>query len=502
MLEALNVTKIFGGIVALSDVSLSFNSGEIHALIGENGAGKSTLIKVICGGLKADEGKVLIDGKEMRFNNFSDSMKQGISLIAQEIQAIPESSIAENIMLDKLQRFTKGRIIQWKKLYEESKFFMDMVGLDLSPKMKIGGLSAAHKQLVQIARAFASDADILLCDEPTSALTLREADNLFEILKDLKKQGKTIIFVSHKLDEVLSLCDKLSVLRDGKHVGTRNCSDVTKQDIIKMMIGRETTDSFLGFLDIEERKVLEVKNISQEGTFNNVSFDLKKGEILGFYGLIGSGRTELARIVIGEDKKTSGEIIVNGEKAVINNMADALHKYKIGYISENRKETGLIVNTSVKENIAITIWRKIRRGFFKVLDLKEEDQIVEDVIELLDIKTPSSKQITSNLSGGNQQKVSFAKWIAADCDVLIIDEPTIGVDVGAKESIHNLIWEFAKEKDKSIILISSDLPELVKLARRVLVFRDFKIAGEVIGLNEKAHTYAETSETIGQYIAQ
>jgi ribose transport system ATP-binding protein len=502
MLEVRNLYKNFGGIVALNDVSVAFYPGEIHALLGENGAGKSTLIKIISGIFRADSGKVYIDDKEMKFSCMADSLRYGISIIAQEIQAIPDSSIAENIMLDRLDKFTKYHIINWAKLYDESKRFLDMVGLDLSPKMKVRGLSTAQKQLVQIAKALALDSDILLCDEPTSALTLKEAENLFKILKKLKSENKTIIFVSHKIEEVISLCDKISVLRDGKYVGTRSCSGITKQEIIKMMIGRETTDEFYGFLDVQDKKVLEAKNICQEGKFNNLNFYLKKGEILGFYGLIGSGRTELARIIIGEDKKTSGEIIVNGKMVSIRCMADALSKYKIGYVSENRKEGGLILSATVKTNIAITIWRDIRRSFIKLLDLKKENQIVDDVIDKLQIKTPSSRQTVLNLSGGNQQKVSFAKWIAANCDILIIDEPTIGVDVGAKESIQKLIWEFAKERGKSIILISSDMPELIKLSRRILIFRDYKIVGEINNLNDKEFSYADISNEIGQYIAQ
>ncbi len=502
MLEIKNMTKNFGGIVALDDVTMSFSPGEIHALLGENGAGKSTLIKIISGIFRADKGKVFIDGEEMRFNSFADSLKHGISIVAQEIQAIPDSSIAENIMLDKIEKFTKSRLIRWSRIFSESKKYLELVGLDLSPKQKVRGLSAAQKQLVQIAKALASDASILLFDEPTSALTLKEAENLFVILKKLKKEGKTIIFVSHKIDEVIALCDKLSVLRDGKYVGTKDCAGITKQEIVKMMIGRETSDKFYGFLDIQDEKVLEIRDICQEGTFDNINFSLKKCEILGFYGLIGSGRTEIARIIIGEDKKTSGDIFVNGKKVNIKSMADALEKNKIGYVSENRKESGLILADTVKTNIAITVWRNIRKSVIKILDLKKENAIVEDVIEKLQIRTPSSRQTVENLSGGNQQKVSFAKWIAADCDILIIDEPTIGVDVGAKESIQQLIWDFAKKQNKSVILISSDLPELIKLSRRILVFRDYKIVGELDHLNERECGYAEVAKEIGHYIAQ
>lgn len=500
MLEIKNVTKTFPGVKALDEVSLTFNYGEIHALLGENGAGKSTLIKVITGTYIKDGGEVFLDGKKVEFKHLSQSIAAGISLVPQEIQAIPDDSIAENILLDKMKLYTQNGFVQWKKIYAEAQTYMDMVGLKLSPKTKMRNLSAAQKQLTQIAKALSTQAKVLILDEPTSALTLSEADNLFELLYKLRDEGKAIIFVSHKLEEVLKLCDKFSVLRDGKYIGTKDCAGATQQDIISMMIGRVTNDEFYGFLDIKDEVVLECKDICQTGGFENLNLQLRKGEILGLYGLVGSGRTELARIIIGEDPKSSGEIYVNGEKANIRSTSDALNKYKIGYVSENRKEEGLLLRDTVRTNIVITSWKKMSHGFLKILKPKEERELSEKMIQQLAVKTPSQDQIVGNLSGGNQQKICFARWVGAGCDILIIDEPTVGVDVGAKESIHRQIWQFAKEMDMSIILISSDMPELIKLSRRILVFRDFKIAGEIDGLNETEHPSSEVAAEIGKYI--
>lgn len=500
MLEIKNLTKIFPGVKALDDVNISFDYGEIHALLGENGAGKSTLIKIVTGTYTADSGEIIMDGETLHLSHFSESIDHGISLVPQEIQAIPQSSIAENVLLDKMSVYTKGGIVQWKEIYRDAQKYLDMVGLNLPSQTKMQGLSAAQKQLTQIAKALSSNAKIILLDEPTSALTINEADNLFKILLNLKAEGKAIIFVSHKLEEVLKLCDKFSVLRDGKYIGTKSCNGATKQDIIKMMIGRETNDEFYGFLEIQDEKILEVKDVCQEGRFDKISLYLKKGEILGLYGLVGSGRTELARIIIGEDPKESGEIIVHGDIASIHSSADALNKYRIGYVSENRKEEGLILSDTVRTNTVITAWNKISKTFLKLLSIKTEKNLTDEMIEKLEIKTPSQDQIVGNLSGGNQQKVCFARWIAADCDILIIDEPTVGVDVGAKESIHKQIWKFAKEMGISVILISSDMPELIKLARRILIFRDFKIAGEINDLNDKEHSQAEVAAEIGKYI--
>ncbi len=502
MLELNGISKFFPGVRALDNVSVRFDYGEIHALLGENGAGKSTLIKIICGVHKPDEGHVLLNGNEIKLQSFRDAIANEISIVNQEIQVIPQSSVAENIMLDKLGKYTKSGVIRWKKLNEDAKKYLDIVGLAVDPETKIDCLSAAQKQLSQIAKALASNAKVLLLDEPTSSLTQHEADNLFQILKKLKTEGVALIFVSHKLEEVLQLCDKITVLRDGKYIGTKSCQGLLKQDIIKMMLGRETKDVYLGKLDIDfNNKVLEVKNLSQGERFRDINLELYKGEILGFYGLVGSGRTELAKILIGEDRADSGELYINGKKANIKSMADSLYKYKMGYVSENRKEEGLILEASIRTNISITIWNKIIHRFFRFIHLEAEDKKTVQMVESMSIKVTGTEQKVGRLSGGNQQKVSISKWLAAGCDILIIDEPTVGVDIGAKEAIHELIWKLAKEEGKSIILISSDMPELVTLSRRILVFKEGKINGEIDNINDTFCPYDDLSCRIGNYLA-
>lgn len=500
MLELKNISKIFPGVKALDDVSLSFEPGEIHALMGENGAGKSTLMKIITGIYQPDLGDIYLDGEKVQMRNFRDAVAHDINMVSQEIQVIPESTVAENIVLDRINQFKKGMIVDWKKINTVAQEYLDVVGLTIAPTCKIDRLTAAQKQLIQIAKALSSNAKYILLDEPTSSLTTYESNNLIKIVKQLKEQGKAIIFVSHKIEEVLELCDRVSVLRDGKFVGSRSCQGISRQDIVTMMIGREEVTKSLGQLDISEEKVLEVKNLVSYGQFDNVSFELKKGEILGFYGLVGSGRTELVRTVIGVDKMDGGEILVKGKKAKITSIRDCIEKYKIGYVSENRKEEGLILDASVGTNISITVWNKLINKFRKISE-KGEEVIVRRMVDKMEIKAPNIKSKVLNLSGGNQQKVSIGKWLAADCDILIIDEPTVGVDVGAKAHIHELIWNLAKKEGKSIILISSDMPELVRLSRRILVFRDKKITGEITELNDNNKDYTQVSGEIGEYLA-
>lgn len=500
MLEIRSVTKTFPGVTALDGVSVSFEAGRIHALLGENGAGKSTLIKIICGIYRPDSGTLLLEGEETVLKDYRDAIRRRISIVHQEIQVVPLASTAENIMLDKLPDFRRGPFVDWKRLNAEARRYMELVDLKVDPEAPIKDLSAAQKQLVQIARALSSGARLLLLDEPTSSLTRHEAELLFALLRKLRDQGTAIVFVSHKLEEVLALSDLVTVLRDGRLIGTRPTSELDKDAIISMMIGRNVCYDFRGFLDVTDgAPALEVRTLRNR-FFDGLSLSLKKGEILGLYGLVGSGRTEFAKTVIGEHSLDSGEILVHGRPARIRSVAEALEQYRIGYVSENRKEEGLILSAPVSVNVTITVWKRLARflGFFSP---RRDLERARDMIGRLAIKTPSAEQRVENLSGGNQQKISIAKWVLADCDILIVDEPTVGVDVGAKESIHDLIWRMAKEEGKSIILISSDMPELISLARRILVFKDFQVVGELADLNERECSYEHTSERIGAYLA-
>ncbi len=500
MLELIGISKIFPGVKALDDVSLTFLPGEIHALMGENGAGKSTLMKIITGIYQPDAGEIFYNGQKIEMKSFRDAVNHDINMVSQEIQVIPNSTVAENMVLDRIDKF-KGTIgLNWNKMNTTARYYLDMIGLDLSPTDKVDHLSAAYKQLLQIARALSSNAKYILLDEPTSSLTTHESNRLITIIKDLKKKGVGIIFISHKIEEVLTLCDKVSVLRDGKYVGCKSSENLHRNDIVKMMIGREEDLKPLGILDVKEEKVLEVIHHTTYGQFNNLSFCLNKGEILGLYGLVGSGRTELLKQIIGVEKKDGGEVFVKGKKANIRSVREALDDYKIGYVTENRKEEGLLLDFSVTTNVGITIWQKILNKIGKI-KVSEEMKTVDNMIHKMEIKTPNKKTKVSALSGGNQQKVSIAKWLAADCDILMIDEPTVGVDVGAKVHIHKLIWDLALNEEKSIILVSSDMPELIKLASRILIFKDWKIVGEMKDLNKEDKNYPDISSCIGEYLA-
>ena len=501
MLELRGIRKRFPGVQALDGVSLGFAPGEIHAVVGENGAGKSTLIKVATGIEQPDEGEVLYDGAPVRFRDYRDSLARGIDVVSQEIQVIPESTVAENIMLDKL--VTRGRtgIIDWRAVETVARKYLDLVGLALPPDAVIKNLSAAHKQLVQIAKALAANARVLFLDEPTSSLTEHEAGNLFRILRDLRGRGVTIIFVSHKVEEVFALCDTVSVLRDGRHVGTRRIADLQPPDLVRMMIGREIMAAHLGQLDVNrDREMLRAERVAREGKVDDISFSLFEGEILGFYGLVGAGRTELARVLIGEDRLDRGAVYVRGEKARIRSVADSLERYRIGYVTENRKEEGLLLQSPVTTNVTITVWPRLRSRLTRAISRAGELAVTRRMIRALDIRTTGPYQRTEDLSGGNQQKICISKWLAADCDILIIDEPTVGVDIGAKEQIHQLIWDLAKKGRKAVILISSDMAEVIRVASRILVFKDRRVVGEVADVDEGTKTYGQVSAAIGRYL--
>ena len=501
MLEARGISRFYPGVKALQDVSVVFREGEIHALSGENGAGKSTLLKILCGIEQPSEGQVYIDGEAVNLASFKDGIDHGISIVHQEIQVVPMTSIAENIMLDKLSKYKRHGIINWKKLNHDAQEYADRVGLNLSVTRQTLGLSAAQKQLCQIAKCLSSGAKYLLFDEPTSSLTRKEIDKLFELIRSFRDQGYACIIVTHKLDEVMELAERITVLRDGRCIGTRECAGIRQEDIVEMMIGRKTNLSWRGTLDVDMNvPALEVKHISN-AYFNDFSLTLHKGEILGLYGMVGAGRTELCKSIIGEYPINSGEIRVHGQKAKIRSMSDALNHYGIGYVSENRKEEGLILSDTIRTNMNITVWPKLAKGPMHLVRPAREADITREIVDIFEIKTPSQMQIINNLSGGNQQKVSIGKWVAADCDILLIDEPTIGVDVGAKEYIHNIIWDLAK-KGKSILLVSSEMPELVSLARRIVVFRDYRIVGEINDLNDAEHVRKpeDVYHEIGMYL--
>ncbi|MDQ8179370.1 sugar ABC transporter ATP-binding protein [Pelagicoccus sp. SDUM812005] len=500
MLELRNITKTFPGVRALDSVSMRFRAGEIHGLIGENGAGKSTAIKVVTGIHQPDTGEIWYDGKRVVLENYRDSLAKGIGIVHQELHVIPDASVAENIMIDKLIANRWG-IIDWESVYREARRYMEIVGLEVSPETMASGLSAAQKQQIQIAKALSADVRVLLLDEPTSSLTEHEAKRLFVVLNELRQKGVALIFVSHKLEEVFEICDRVTVLRDGLFVGEREVEGLTQAELISMMIGRTCNDEHLGVLNPDFSEVaLEARKIVRAGKAKGASFKLHRGEVLGFYGLVGSGRTELARILIGEDRMDSGEVLVRGERVSIESVEECLYRHRIGYVTENRKEEGLFLENPILSNVALPVWPRIRNAVTRRIDEVLERSTANRYAEAMSVKTPSLDQVVGALSGGNQQKVSIGKWLAADCDILIIDEPTVGVDVGAKEQIHTLIWKLAAEQGKSIIVISSDLPEIVRMANRILVFREQEIVGEVKDIDTEAKSYEQVSEAIGKYL--
>jgi ribose transport system ATP-binding protein len=499
ILELCNVSKTFPGVKALDNVSVSFAGGEIHALLGENGAGKSTLIKILSGYQKADKGsRILLRNEDYWVNNTREAFKKGVQTVYQELQVIPQASVAENIMLDKLSTRGKTGILDWKNINQTANTYLEKVGLKIDPATTISKLSIGQRQLVVIAKAIASKIKILLMDEPTASLTEEDAKNLFTVIAQLKQSGVLVIYVSHVLEEVLQIADRISILRDGQCVISEETVNLDRKSIIQYMIGREEdTSTFSAYAIDKSQKVLEAKNITKEKKAANISFDLYQGEILGFYGLVGAGRTELAKILIGQDKADSGEIRINGVKANIRSIYDAMSRYGLGYVTEDRRKDGLILADTLKTNITITVWDRIS-NWLNYVSGKKEAGISWKQIEDLEIKTYGLKQKVGNLSGGNQQKVNVAKWLAADSSILIVDEPTVGVDVGAKEYFTRLIWDLAR-RGKSIILISSDMPEIIKLAGRILIFSENKIVGEI---DNSSKNYTEISTQIGNCIAE
>ncbi len=501
LLAVRGLSKRFPGVQALADVSLEFNRGTIHGLVGENGAGKSTLIKLVTGLETPDRGEIRLDGQPVRFHHWREAQARGIALVGQEIQVVPECSIAENVLLDRLATQGPLRRVDWPALNCEAERYVRSVGLDLPVTTPVKGLSAGQKQLVRIAKALAARARLMFLDEPTSSLTEHEAGHLLGLLRELRSQGVTVLYVSHKLEEVFAVCDEVSVLRDGRHVGTRAVGGLTKAELVAAMIGRAAREERLGRLPVDRGcEMLRAERLTRRGKVREISFALHRGEILGFYGLVGSGRTETARLLIGDDRPDSGAVFVRGERVALHSVRDSLRRCRMGYVTENRKEEGLFLAASVGTNITLTVWDRMVQRWTRRISPAAERGVGQRHVAALDIKCAGLDEPAGNLSGGNQQKICLAKWLAADCDILLIDEPTVGVDIGAKEHLHRLIWELAAQQGKAIILISSDMPEIIKLASRILVFRDQQIAGEVPDVDAPDRTYAEISAAIGRYL--
>jgi len=475
LLALTGVSKEFPGVKALNNVSFDLNEGEVHAIVGENGAGKSTLMKILSGIYKKDSGEITYKGKSVSIPNPYEAQKLGISIIHQELNLMPHLTVAENIFIGREDVFPGGVFLASKKQVQASIALLKELELNLNPNDIVGELTIAKQQMVEIAKAVSYRGSVIIMDEPTSSLTPAETEALFKIIRTLKAAGKGVVYISHRLEELEKITDRISVLRDGEYVKTLKTSETDIPEVISLMVGRKVAqDQRPTNRKIGSDVVLRVEGLSDPNLLKDVSFELRKGEILGFAGLMGAGRTELARAIMGADPKSAGRIYLHGKEVKIKQPSDAVDA-GIGYLSEDRKRFGLLLIQDVTFNIILSSIPRFsnKLGFLKV---KSAAGIARDAIAQLRVRTPSERQVLKNLSGGNQQKVVISKWLTRDCDVLIFDEPTRGIDVGAKDEIYNLLTKLAEE-GKSIIMISSELPEVLRLSDRIAVMCDGRITG-------------------------
>ena len=473
ILEMRGISKEFPGVKALDNVELTLHRGRVCALMGENGAGKSTLMKVLLGIYTPNSGKITFRGNEVAIKNPHEALNMGIAMIHQELNPVIERSIMENIWLGREPLRGKVGLVDHKKMYSDTVRLLKELELDLDPKEKMRNLTVAQMQMVEIVKAISYNAEIVIMDEPTSSLTNKEVEHLFKIIEELKKQGKAIVYISHKMDEIFRIADDITVFRDGKYVGAYEASELNNEKLINLMVGREIKDLFPK-TDCEIGSVkLKVEDLSHPTFFRNVNFEIKKGEILGFAGLVGAGRTEVMETLFGIKKKSNGKVFIDGKETNICSPNDGI-KCKIAMLTEDRRDTGIFPMLSVKDNIVISNMGLYLKKF--LLDQKKINEDCEKYKKAIRIKTPSITEQIRNLSGGNQQKVLLARWLLTEPDILILDEPTRGIDVGAKSEIHSLISSLAGE-GKSIIMISSELPEILGMCDRIVVMHEGRVTG-------------------------
>jgi ribose transport system ATP-binding protein len=483
-LEIRNVSKSFPGVRALDDVSLSFYPGQVHALLGENGAGKSTLIKILSGAQLQDSGAILVDGTGVEHLTPRKALQIGISTIYQEFNLIPELTVAENIFYGRED--TTGPFLDKKRMNAEARALCDGIGVSIDPGSPVRRLGVAQQQIVEIVKAVSHDSRVLIMDEPTAPLTNQEIELLFGLIRQLKQRQTSVIFITHRLEEVFEICDMVSVLRDGKHISTAPTSEVNKDTLIKWMVGRSLDGTFPKRSGRTGKPVLKVRDLSSQG-IRSVSLDLHEGEILGIAGLVGSGRTSLARAIFGADQLYGGRIEVADKEVLCRSPEDAINA-GIGLLPEDRKQHGVILGFPIFQNVSYAaLDTYVSHGFIRKTS---ETADADAAVSRLGIRTPSARTITSSLSGGNQQKVVLAKWLATRCNILIFDEPTRGIDVGAKAEIYNLLVELT-ERGKSIIMISSEMIELIGMADRILVMNDGWLVGELDRKDYDQHTILE-----------
>ena len=467
------IEKSFNTVQVLHGVDFILRKGTVHALMGENGAGKSTLMKTLAGIHKCDKGTITIQGKQVEIQSPKHSQELGVAMIHQELSPVPEMTVAENIFLGREPG--KGPFVDYGTMYKNTESLLQSLKVQINPKAKVGSLKVADQQLIEIAKAISLNAEIIIMDEPTSAITDKEVDNLFEIIRDLKSQGKGIIYISHKMDEIFQISDDITVLRDGSYVNTWEAKNIDNGTLIKNMVGRELTEIYPKTEVPITDTILEVKNFTQGNKFQDISFTVKKGEIFGIAGLVGAGRTELMHALFGLDKPEQGSVVFDGEELHVNRPKDAIAK-GIAYVTEDRKDEGLVLEMSIAQNITLASMKELSAGLF--VKENEEKKVIKDQIQKLRIKMNNPKQMVKSLSGGNQQKVVLAKWMMKEPKLLILDEPTRGIDVGAKAEIYKLMCEYVA-KGNAIIMISSEMPEVMGMADRIMVLSNGKIGGEL-----------------------
>lgn len=475
LLEMKNITKGFPGVQALQSVDLAVRSGTVHALMGENGAGKSTLMKILDGLMQPDEGEIWIDGVNVGPLTPKKAAAHGVAMIHQELSSVLNLSIAENIFLGREPLLSYGRGIDYKTMYEKAAEYMQRMNIKYPPTTRMGDISVSIMQLVEICKALSCNAKIIVMDEPTSAITENEVDTLFACIEQLKQNGAAVIYITHKLDELFRIADEVTVLRDGQWIGSSPASALDKNQVVSMMIGRELTDIFPKEFAEIKGEALRVERLSRKGVFQDISFSVRHGEILGVAGLIGSGRTEIMRCIFGLDQASEGKLFLDGRAISVHVPQDAL-QHGIAMVPEDRKLSGLVLGMSIKKNITLAFLQEFVRGI--ALSEREETKRSQEIIDMLRIKTNDANNRADSLSGGNQQKIVLGKWLISDINVLILDEPTRGVDVGAKSEIHKIMCQLAK-KGMAIIMISSELPEVLGMSDRILVMHEGKLKGEL-----------------------
>lgn len=489
ILEMNGITKKFPGVLALDNSCLCLKRGEVHGLIGENGAGKSTLMKILCGIYQMDSGEIIFEGKKVNFTNVRESLEGGICMIHQELNLIPHLTVAQNIFITRENEERKGFLVKDRIINEKAQKYLDELNIKVSTNTKVSKLSVGHQQMVEIAKAISFHSRILIMDEPTAALTNDEIEDLFRVIGDLKKQGITIVYISHRMDELKKICDTVTVMRDGRTIDTNKTKDITIDEIIAKMVGREIENQNIKKKRIlSDEYILKVKNLCKKNKFKDITFDLRKGEILGFSGLMGAGRTEVARAIFGADTYDSGEIQINKKLVQIRKTSDAV-KHGIGYLSEDRKALGILAGLPITDNMIISSYNRFNRN--GIVNQKACEKATVEYIKKLRIKTPGINQKIKFLSGGNQQKVIIAKWLLKDSDILIFDEPTRGIDIGAKNEIYDLLRQLAEE-GKSIIMISSEMTEILNLSDRIVVMCEGMMTAILDG-------YTATQEEIMKY---